>query len=327
MNSKLVAFLIFVSPGILLGVFLYFFSESVSPVYPLLKQRKKTLIDKNKAEVEALSIGNSHSGAVDFNTLKFNGIHYWDAAEDIYETRYKLQYLLKHYKKLKKIFIPISPYLPLQNNAEVFYHAQYHPRIRLHVSTNSWKPLQYKFNYLLLGKLSPVLRYDHWAFLPKMISGISDFQVSDPRLESVEDNGFLKFKYSEIASVKMLENACSYNVREHKRLLVGNDFIELFFTELENIIMLLKENKIQLILYTPPYYQYYNHLTRELEGANSIERIAEFANKKKVFYKDFSEYSLISNNWKYFEDGTHLNKQGRAVFSKLLISNLEEFEK
>ncbi|MBT28801.1 MAG: hypothetical protein CMO01_03990 [Thalassobius sp.] len=322
MKPNALSFIKFVLPIVIIGVSLYFVSEAFSPVYPLLKERKKNLFHSVDNEVEALSIGNSHAGAVEFLTLGLNGIHFWDAAEDIYETKYKLEFLLQYYPNLKKVFIPISPFLMDQNNAEVFYHAQFHPRIRLHVNTDSWKPLQNKFNFLLLGKLSPILRYDHWAFMPKLILGTKDIQAKDPRMESVSENGYLHFKYAEVTSSKVLENICRNNLKEHKRLIEGKEYEALFYEKLNEIINLLKGRNIELVLFTPPYFQYYNQISKGTLS-DKLSEVSDFATAHQVLYYDFSEYVEISSNWQLYDDGTHLNEQGRIAFSELLKENMK----
>ncbi|UZR93413.1 SGNH/GDSL hydrolase family protein [Chondrinema litorale] len=322
MKPRALSFIKFVLPIIVIGVALYLVSEAFSPVYPLLKVRKKNLFLSVDNEVDALSIGNSHAGAIHFKTLGLNGIHFWDAAEDIYETKYKLDFLLQYYPNLKKVFIPISPFLMDQNNAEVFYHAQFHPRIRLHVNTNSWQPLQNKFNFLLLGKLSPILRYDHWAFVPKLLTGIKDIQANDPRMESVSKNGYLHFKYAEVTSSKMLENICKNNLKEHKRLIEGKEYEALFYEKLNEVIDLLKSKNIELVLYTPPYYQYYNQISKSTLS-DKLSEVSSFAATHQVLYYDFSDYAVISSNWHLYDDGTHLNEQGRIAFSELLKKHIQ----
>ena len=178
-------------------IILFFISESFSPVYPLIKKRNADF-SKVAKEITVLSLGNSHASAIDFESLGRQGFHYWDAAEDIYETAYKVQNIIEKCPQLQIVCIPISPYLPYQNNKETFYHIQYHPRVRLHVATDSWIPLQGKINYMLLGKLSPIVRYDHWAFLPKLLLNKNVKSIADARLDSLGLNGLWHFKYPEI---------------------------------------------------------------------------------------------------------------------------------
>ncbi|MEM1136440.1 MAG: SGNH/GDSL hydrolase family protein, partial [Bacteroidota bacterium] len=206
--------------------------------------------------------------------------------------------------------------------AAVFYHTQFHPRIRLHINTDPWKPLQGKIDYLLLGKLSPLIRYDHWAFVPKLLFGRGDLLVNDPRLDSVSKNGYFHFKYKAITDSLRLRQLSEKNIEAHKRLINNNENLKLFWKELESIIVKTKEKNIQLILFTPPYYQFYNEISKELNLPSIQEQVQQFAKKYEVFYADYSNYYPISANWQYFDDGSHLNETGRQLFSALLLKEM-----
>lgn len=310
---------------ICLLIILFFISERFSPVYPLIKKRK-TNFSKVAKGITILSLGNSHAGAINFETLGMKGFHYWDAAEDIFETAYKVQNIIEKCPQLQIVCIPISPYSPYQNNKETFYHIQYHPRVRLHVATNSWQPLQGKLNFLLLGKLSPLVRYDHWVFLPKLLSNKQTKNIADTRLDSLESNGLWHFKYPVLKNEDQLAQLAEKNIKEHSRLLNDTSQQVIFWQTLKEIKTYLYKQNIQLYIYTPPYYKAYLELLDQPLYNQTIAEAKQFTKENEITYSDFSKDSYLSPRWQFFDDASHLNQKGREIFSLYVKADLEKLK-
>jgi hypothetical protein len=88
---------------------------------PLSNVRIDVLISKADS-IQALALGNSHSCAIDFNELGFNGYRVADGGNDMFEVEYQVKVLFPYLPDLEIVFINISYFSFFIDNAAITEH-------------------------------------------------------------------------------------------------------------------------------------------------------------------------------------------------------------
>ena len=123
------------------------------------------------------------------------------------------------------------------------------------------------------------------------------------------------------------ENAISAMLAAEKEgpaaLNITEDINEEELEAICGIIELCKERNITPILITTPYTEEYNKFIPGGVWSNWYHIIKEIQEKYKVEYWDYSHDKEFAENYEYFSDWWHLNKQGGKVFTEKILVRLE----
>ena len=91
---------------------------------------------------------------------------------------------------------------------------------------------------------------------------------------------------------------------------------------LYDIIDYCKEHDITPILITPPFSGYYRDLVPETFLQEFQETVSAIASDTGVEYYDYSDDDRFRDNLSYFMDADHLNEEGAAYFTEILINEI-----
>lgn len=91
---------------------------------------------------------------------------------------------------------------------------------------------------------------------------------------------------------------------------------------LYDIINYCKERDITPILITPPFSEYYQDLVSETFIQEFQETVNTIASDTGVEYYDYSCDDRFRSNLAYFMDADHLNDEGAAYFTEILINEI-----
>ena len=329
MPRHLIKYSLFIGIGLLLAYFLGFISQKVERVYPIQQKRYQQL-EKKKASIEAITIGSSHSVAIDFQHLQLNGYHTWFFAEDLFETAVKAEAIIPELPHLKTVFLCLPKIIFSHNNAVTEWGKQYRNKERIHYLLEKDLPIANDINSWANGNLADLVRYDHWVFMPKYLAG-QDSIVPISELNSIEaltTDGNLRGETSGMPNLERLKEISLEKLEIHMDFMEAAEQKSISLQNrtqnaLENIIRICQQHKVELILYTPPCSQsYLQNLPKRFETQFN-HCLTSLQQKFKIHYFDFSNIPDSQQNPSYFQDGTHLSSRGAETFSKLLKERLE----
>lgn len=317
----------FLISGSILALILYLTSEHVAPVYPAEKNQTRKLLKRAK-NIEVISVGNSHSRALDYQAMGLQGFYLWRNASDQFEVCHLLNAVIPLLPNLKVVFINITPVTFAQDNS--MGNAAIRERSYATVPTiRSLRLMHGDFKNLVRGKLSPIIRQDHWMGVAKGLIRKCFPRESTPEerellaLEKVDESGFIGTRFEKVMNppdpastqrhAEWFENRYNPAIQEES------------FQALAATVRLLRQKQIRVILYTPPYPDVTNqYFSRKIsEGVRPIRQYMERLQKEYgVEYYDFSTDELFSHRYEYFFDESHLNVKGAAIFSKKLAGHI-----
>lgn len=329
MNANLKKPLIFGCGLIFLGGLLYFISEYIEPVYPLLTKRYQQLMDQQN-ELEYISIGSSHSVALDYAAMGIKGYHLWDYGEDLFESAFKMKYILDDLPRLNTVFLTLPYQIFVHDNAYAEIGNQYRNRTKLYYITDHFELINQDVGALVKGKLAPIARYDHWVFLPKYLIQRQGEIIPVKETLSIElltENGNMRGEAAGFEKHDALNEVALLKLQEHLRYMSQTrerviNIEDKTFTALTEIVTLCSARNINLILYTPPFYRSYLDSFPEDVLANFNHRMKQLK-ASGATYLDYSSHPNFVNVPQYFQDGNHLSSEGAKRFSKLLAKDLD----
>lgn len=311
----------FVALGMILATVIYQYSESVSPIHPIAKERSN-FFPKKQQQIEAVTVGSSHSRAIDFETLGMNGFHLWNPGGDMLEASYTVSAFIDEIPKLKYIFMTLDFGFWGADNAmnddrrlsRYFVYSQ----SALYYSMPEWIDGDWK-NYIN-SFVAPLARADRWkgVFIKETTKKIikSDGQVRIPdRIWIPKEEGSRRYGY------KARKHISRVVASLEKRPELKNKII----STMSEMIRMAKSRGLTVVLYTPPFSTEYLDVYRTKQNDLTVETRAlgeYFHSELGVTYLDFSSYTPISTNSDLFDNSDHLNLEGAKHFSELLKNTL-----
>jgi hypothetical protein len=312
---------LFVVGGVLLLSAAYLVSEWVDPVYPEMKA-KVALLRERRLEVEAVTVGNSHNRAIDFEALGVPGVHMWNPGQDIFEAGFLARYSTGEAVRLRYVLLPISFGIQRIDHAVVANRDNTGRRRELYARVPLLRPIQGDFKLWISGAIAPVARGDHWLGVVARVNrprrsvrltadGTRVYLVADPlSTESLIQNAFARSSAHRAAA----DATVAADPSTPRRVVA----------ELNETARRLRDRNIKLILYTPPYHETYRLATGPAAISETKAVIETVLNHNPdLFWLDFSATPEFDGRDELFHDSDHLNPDGARVFSILLRSCLD----
>lgn len=307
------------------------FADRVAPLddWRTEQQDKIANLQAKGERIEAITLGNSHSDAIDYSVLGIEGQSLAFAAADLFEIEKYAVYLVKKLPQLKTVFIAISYYSFSRDNAT--YEPFRTRRIRFYSLVPTWSPIQKDLPNFLLGKLEAgthilsIVRSDSWQGVWTGLA--NDTLISDPfPYDGVHTNsGWGEcFHYTEEQLETHAREIAERNMSSSAQMAVLHPGLEQdAFDALVRTIKLLHSRGIRVILFTPTYYQEYNtHF--EARGSRIIEDMRQaiqmLRQSYEVTYYDFSRNPEITLHPELFYNSDHLSECGRKLFTEKLLA-------
>lgn len=279
--------------------------------------------------IEAITLGNSHAGAIDYSVLGIDGQSLAFAAADLFEIEKTVQALDGKLPNLTTAFITISLYSFSRDNAEL--ESLNSRRIRFYSTVPVTTPIQGDLPNFLMGKLESythvmsVVRSDSWKGV--WLGLLTDAPPPDP------------YAYDGVHSTSIWGECFHYTAQQlddHAWQIAGRNVSSSIqmanarpgleqdsFEALARTIEHLQARGVRVILFTPTYYEKYN--TYFAQGGSAITDNMKLAVSKLqqtygVEYYDFSNDPQLSNQPELFYNSDHLSDCGYKAMSKKLLS-------
>ena len=316
-------------------------ADGVAPLddWRTAQQDRMANLQAKRDRIEAITMGNSHSDAIDYSVLGIEGQSLAFAAADFFEIEKYAASLENKLPQLKTVFIAISYYSFSRDNAT--FEPFLTRRVQFYSMVPTWSPIQKDMPNFFLGKLEApthimsVVRSDSWQGVWTELA--NDVPPADP------------FPYDGVRTDSVWGDCLHYTKEQletHAREIAGRNvssstqmanahpgLVQDAFDALARTIERFQSRGIRVILFTPTYYQKYNTYFRE-KGAGIIEdmqqTIYKLQQRYQVEYYDFSGDPEISVHPELFYNSDHLGECGRKLFTEKLLGAMiahRDFEK
>jgi len=291
-------------------------------------QRRAIGLETGRDQVEAVTLGNSHSDAIDYSVLGMEGQSLAFAAADLFEVEKFAGVLVEQLPNLTRVFITISYYSFSRDNAT--FEPFRTRRIGFYSMVPVWSPVVGDTSNFFLGRLDSfthiwsVVRSDSWhgvwTALTEHKSSENPFPYDGVHTTSVwgECSHYtaeqLEVHAREIAGRNV--SSSSQMAAMHRGL--TQDALDTLARTIER----LQSNGIRVVLFTPTYYEKYTEYFVE-DGSAMIDDMKDKVNRLQqtyhVEYYDFSNDPDIKNQSELFYNSDHLSECGQQVFSAKLL--------
>jgi hypothetical protein len=316
--------------GILLNA-LGYMANRVAPLSVYYERAEQDYINliQHKDNIQAISLGNSHSEAIDFAVLDVEGQTLARAGADLFEVERYTAAIVDSLPTLRTVFITLSYYSFSRDNATLDNMKIL--RIELYTMLPIWRPIAKDGGNVVLGKLHEISRLmnvarpDHWHDIIYSETGFNTLFDDVPEFD--------------VASAEAHQEHCPHltlnELESHAQEVAGKNVIssremanlhqgleEDAFEALAETIERLQRKGIKVILYTPPYYEAYTaHFTDQ--GSDIIEHMQQavkrLQEKYQIDYYDFSTDRDLITRSDLFVNSDHVNDCGRKAFSERLL--------
>lgn len=295
---------------------MYALSEATVPVYADTRARVAHFRE-HSASLEAVSVGNSHSAALDFGALGMRGMHFWYAGADPFEAMFLARYAADGAPRLRYVLLTASYGFERLDNA-VMRSADYtaiRRAVYLRAGVRHYIPGDR--NLWIGARLAPVARTDQWSGVAARLAGRRRPPV---RLTL---HGMVVEPERPLPSADSLARyapwqAGIHDARAAESLAHAPSTPARVSTDLDALARELGARGIVLVLYTPPYHHTY---LREI-AADVVEgtrrALQPVLRHPNVVRMDFSTHPAFTHRDALFRDSDHLNPHGAREFSALL---------
>jgi hypothetical protein len=300
------------------------------------KAHYRSLMNRRN-QIQAISLGNSHSESIDFNVLGLEGQSLARAGADLFEVERYIATVADKLPSLRMAFVTLSYYSFSRDNSTL--DNMRIRRIALYAMLPTWLPVESDGRNLLLGKLHAysrimsVARPDNWYNVLRRIRKFSF--TDDPSQSNLQFGGVntvtpwgecshfttreLETHSREIAS----KNVTSSRAMEKAHPGLQDDTFEALAETIER----LQANGIRVILFTPPYYEVYTANFTD-QASDIIDQmhwvVKRLVGKYQVEYYDFSKDPKLITRPELFFNSDHMNDCGRKAFSERLFRAMIE---
>lgn len=317
------AFLFVAGAAIALGG-AYAASEAVDPVYPGMRA-KMSLLRTRAAEIQVVTVGNSHSQAVDFRAMDMDGMHLWQGGQDAFEASYLGRYAAGEVPQLQYVLFAASYGLQRLDNRLLTSEDQSGRRRQMYARTSLLRPLPGDLEPWVTGKLAPVVRYDHWRGVVA--------RPKHPRVTpSMRPDGSVQVHQGAPLTPDSLERlgarqGAGQRALAAETLAADSTTPARVEAQLDALARLLHRRGAVLVLYTPPYHHTY---LRERDPAvlNEMRRLLGNVARRNpnAVWLDFASHPAFARRDDLFRDSHHTNPIGARIFSVMLRRCLAALE-
>lgn len=291
-------------------------------------QQRVDKLDARRDQIEAITLGNSHSDAIDYYVLGIEGQSLAFAAADLFEVEKYAALMADELPNLKTVFIAISYYSFSRDNGT--FEPFRTRRVRFYSLVPAWSPIRGDAYNFVLGRLESytrvmsVVRSDSWE-------GVWTELVNDvpPENPFPYDGVHTTSAWGECShyTAEQLEShawdIANRNVTSSSQMAAVHQGLEQdAFNALARTIEQLQSRGIRVVLFTPTYYEKYNEYFSEggsyLIG-NMHSMVGKLQQMYDVEYYDFSNDPEFAGQPELFYNSDHLGECGHKVFTAKLL--------
>jgi hypothetical protein len=274
----------------------------------------------NRSTLRALSVGNSHARAVDFEVLGVPGLDIGLPWNDVFEVEYQLRTLAPRLPELEVVFIALSYFTFHWANTDAGEAERFLQSRRLFyamVPTARWMPGDWD-NYAA-GRVYWLARSDVWYNVAMGLAGRDPYYSRAAEYEEDRTEANTPEELVLHARARVPEK-----VDLARRMLAADTLLaERTYASLSASIRFLQERGVRVVLFTPPYYRAYSDLYVATGLVGDMRRRARrLAAEHGVPWLDLSQEPALAADAALFRDSDHLNYRGKEAFTPRLRERL-----
>jgi hypothetical protein len=285
-------------------------------------------LEARHEKIEAITLGNSHSEAVDYSVLGIEGQSLAFAAADLFEVEQYAALMADELPNLKIVFIAISYYSFSRDNAT--FEPFRTRRIQFYSMVPTWSPIRGDTYNFFLGRLESythvmsVVRTDNWQGVWRELTTDAPSENPFPYDGVLTTNVWGEcFHYTEAQLESHAREIAARNVSSSEQMASIHQGLEQdAFAALARTIEQLQSKGIRIVLFTPTYYEKYTEYFSDTDSdmirdmQDNIEKIQQ---TYRVEYYDFSNDPEVKNQPELFYNSDHLGDCGHRIFSAKLL--------
>lgn len=296
-------------------------------------QKKLASLQGRSDQIEAVTLGNSHSEAIDYSILGIQGQSLAFAAADLFEVEQYAAALPDRLPQLKTVFIAISYYSFRWDNAELA--SSNARRIRFYSMVPVWSPIEGDLTNFALGKMEAsthvmsVVRSDNWKGV-----WVGLFSSDPAPGVYVYDGVTTSSIWGECShyTAEQLDphaqHVAGRNVSDATKMANAHPGLEEdAYAALARTIEQLQSQGIRVVLFTPAYHETYNRYFTE-GGSDILDHmrraVGELQKTYGMEYYDFSTDPDFPIHPELFFNSDHLGDCGQRVLTLKLLELLDQ---
>jgi hypothetical protein len=307
----------FIAGAVAVFAAVYAFSERMDPVNQALRARVE-LLETRGDVVEAIAVGNSHGGTIEFEEMGMDGILFTGAGQDAFEGTFISRYALSQAPRLQVVLFT-APYGLTGKDHSVVGSADLRARRRhmyARIPLHGYLPGD-RTNWIG-GLVAPVVRDDHWSgVVREIVQPLPPTRVAD-------DGRVVTPIPLQPPDADSLARYGPRIVAEHTR--VGREMLsidpsipERVAAALDLLARDLASRNVPLVFFTPPYHESYlggQNAEVNAEARSTLERLV--AEHPNALWFDYSDDPRFIGKAELFNNSDHLNTAGGRLFSRML---------
>lgn len=295
-------------------------------------QQEYASLLRRRRHIRAISLGNSHSGAIDFDVLGVEGQVLSGNGMDLFEMNRYAASVVTRLPELQTAFLAVSYFSFNRDNLTLDDTRIL--RIERYAMLPTWMPVAGDWQYVLLGKLHAVsslmsvVRPDSWqrvvrrALAPARAEGAPQYHT----VRTVTPWGECAYFPSSQLDAIAREIAGKHVARHQTMSILHRGLEDDTYRVLGKAIDYLRRRGARVILFTPPYYETYT-ATFATRGRAMLDHMRQAMRRLQrdyqVDYFDFSRDPELSTRPELFENSDHLNDCGRKAFTARLLNAMQ----
>jgi hypothetical protein len=298
----------------------YAVSDAVDPVYAEMRARMGVFRDR-RGVVEAVTVGNSHGGAIDFALLGVRGMHLWSGGQDAFTSAFLARHVAGQASRLRYVFIAASPGFHQLDPEGITMEDFTGPRREVYAATRTLRHVPGDLDVWMESHLAPVVRPDHWWGVAQR----RGLRRPWPRLTA---EGKLARPEPPPLSPDSMERYGMRRAARHRQLVsetLAHDSTApaRAIRDLDALARELGRRGIRLVLYTPPYHESYGRHVADDGGELRRALLPLLARNRNAVWLDYSRDVAFTRRAELYLNGDHLNSRGARAFSSRLAACLQ----
>ncbi|HEY0019294.1 MAG TPA: hypothetical protein VGC13_23535 [Longimicrobium sp.] len=292
----------------------YALSEAVDPVFPEMRA-KIAMFRQRSPSLQAVSVGNSHTRALDFGALGVEGMHLYEGGQDVFEAAYLAQYAVERAPRLRYVLMTTSYGLERLDHAAMTSEDLSGIRRRTYARTAIPRFIPGDGALWLSAVFSPISRSDHWSgvALRLLRPGHPREPVRltrDGRAQEPPPPPFVP----DPAARDRPPRPTGHPAGADESVVNDPTTPARAVARLEKLARSLEARGIRMVLYTPPYHETYpRYMTRRAPATR--QALAPLLKHSNVVWMDFGQDPAFIRRVELFRDSDHMNPEGARVFS------------
>lgn len=273
-------------------------------------------------EAEAITIGGSTAGSIDFAELGQAGLAAHLPGTDPFEAEALLELLLPRAQALKTVYYPVDPVMLAADNAyRIVQRRRTYYRILNHYGHR--EPIAGDWRNALAVWYLPLVRSDGWwqpiNDVHSRLFGRNPPPAAAPSSAPTETRTAEKMMADEIAKRSALAiDKIRDNLYRHP------DIPSRAAESIVRVNRKLRARGIQLVLFEPPVTTaYLDHVEKfAAQFEDGLNATLETCRREGAIVVSYRNHPLFVNKYDLFGDANHLNRLGSKLFSQRLRADM-----